>query len=221
MKREYVYKSFGRFWHWSQALLILFLAVTGFEIHGSFDFFGYEQAVRLHTTAAVSFLILIAFAMFWHLTTGEWRQYVPTRKHLRAQVEYYVIGIFRNAPHPIKKTVLSKLNPLQKLVYFALKILVLPVMAASGLLYMSFRYPLRHGLQFISIGGLENIAVFHTAGAFLLLSFTVAHLYLITTGRTVTSNLKAMITGYEDVEDGETPRSMEDEIHAQTNQEEK
>jgi hypothetical protein len=36
-------------------------------------------------------------------------------------------------------------------------------------------------------------------------AFFIAHLYLITTGRTVTSNLKAMITGYEELsnEDGE------------------
>jgi hypothetical protein len=32
-------------------------------------------------------------------------------------------------------------------------------------------------------------------------SFFIAHLYLGTTGRTVTSNLKAMITGYEELEE--------------------
>lgn len=200
MKREYVYRGFERFWHWTQAFLILFLALTGFEIHGSFRFFGFEQAVRYHSTAAISFLILIAFAVFWHFTTGEWKQYLPTRKHLRAQVEYYLIGIFRNVPHPTKKTVLSKLNPLQKLVYLALKLLVIPVMVVSGLLYMFFRYPHRHGYDIFNINGLENIAVFHTAGAFLLVAFVIAHVYLITTGHTATSNLKAMITGYEELE---------------------
>ena len=44
----YVYKGFERFWHWTQALLILFLALTGFEIHGSLAFLGFEQAVRYH-----------------------------------------------------------------------------------------------------------------------------------------------------------------------------
>jgi len=125
MKKEYVYRGFERFWHWTQAALIIFLGVTGFEIHGSIRFFGYDQAVRYHNTAAISFLVLIVFAIFWHFTTGEWRQYLPTRKNLRAQAEYYVFGIFRNAPHPTKKTVLSKLNPLQKLVYAGLKVLVI------------------------------------------------------------------------------------------------
>ncbi len=202
MRREYVYKSFERFWHWTQSILILLLVLTGFEIHGSFTFFGFDQAVRYHSTAAISFLILIAFAVFWHFVTGEWKQYLPTGRHLRAQAEYYLIGIFRGAPHPTRKTVLSKLNPLQKLVYFALKILVIPVMVVSGLLYMFFRYPHRHGYEIFNISGLEGIALFHTAGAFILVAFVIAHLYLITTGRTVTSNLKAMITGYEDLETG-------------------
>ena len=199
MKREYVYRGFERFWHWMQAALIVFLGVTGFEIHGAIRFFGYDQAVKYHNIAAISFLVLIAFAIFWHFTTGEWRQYLPTWKNLRAQAEYYVFGIFRNAPHPTKKTVLSKLNPLQKLVYAGLKALVIPVMVVSGLLYMFYRYPQRYEVLGLNVGGLEVIAVVHTIGAFFLISFFVAHLYLITTGRTVTSNLKAMITRYEDL----------------------
>ncbi len=199
MKKEYVYRAFERFWHWAQAALIIFLGVTGFEIHGSIRFFGYDQAVRYHNAAAMSFLTLIVFAIFWHFTTGEWRQYLPTWKNLRAQAEYYVFGIFRNAPHPTRKTVLSKLNPLQKLVYAGLKVLVIPVMVITGLLYMFYRYPQRYEVLSLNIGGLQLIATLHTIGAFFLVSFFIMHLYLITTGHTVTSNLKAMITGYEDL----------------------
>ena len=210
MKREYVYRSFERFWHWTQAALILFLAVTGFEIHGSLRFFGFDHAVHYHAFAAWSFLVLIVFAIFWHFTTGEWRQYVPTWKNLRAQADYYVFGIFRNAPHPTKKTVLSKLNPLQKLTYAGLKVLVIPVVVVSGLLYMFYRYPQRYEVLGLNVRGLGTIAVLHTAGAFLLVTFLVAHLYLMTTGHTVTSNLKAMITGYEDLDtDSSSPSRAE------------
>jgi len=200
MRREYVYKGFERYWHWTQALLILFLALTGFEIHGSLSFFGFEQAVAYHKAAAWALLVLIAFAIFWHLTTGEWRQYLPTRENLREQAEYYLVGIFRSAPHPTRKTALRKLNPLQKLVYLALKVLVIPVVVTSGLLYMFYRYPQRHGIAALNVKGLEAIAVLHTAGAFLLVAFLVGHVYLITTGQTLSSNLKAMITGWEDLE---------------------
>jgi len=194
------YSRFERFWHWTQAALILFLAATGFEIHGSFAFLGYEQAVRAHTVAAQALIVLIAFAIFWHLTTGEWRQYVPSTTLLRAQAEYYLIGIFRGAPHPSHKTRLNKLNPLQRIVYLSLKLLAFPLMVASGLLYLLYRYPQRHGIEALNVGGLQTIAVVHTACAFFLVAFVIAHVYLITTGTTVTSNLKAMLTGSEVIE---------------------
>ena len=205
MRREYVYKGFERFWHWTQALLILFLAMTGFEIHGSLGFFGFEQAVAYHTAAAWTLLVLIAFAIFWHLTTGEWRQYVPTLENLREQAEYYAVGIFRSAEHPTRKSALSKLNPLQRLVYLALKVLVIPVVVTSGLLYMFYRYPQRHAIEALDVEGLGAIAVLHTAGAFFLVAFLIGHVYLITTGHTLSSNLKAMITGWEDLEAEPTP----------------
>ncbi len=208
----YIYKGFERFWHWMQALLIFFLAFTGFEIHGVYHFFGFREAVRYHNVAAYMFIALIIFAIFWHLTTGEWKNYIPTLRNIKAQLDYYLFGIFRNAPHPTKKSVLSKLNPLQKITYFALKILVIPLSVSSGLLYMFFRYPTRYGIEEISIQNLKYIAVFHTLAAFFLVAFIIAHLYLITTGKTITSNLKAMLTGYEEFEDDKEQNVIESEI---------
>lgn len=200
-KLTYVYKGFERFWHWMQAILIFFLAFTGFEIHGSYTFFGFKNAVSYHSFAAYMLLGLIIFAVFWHLTTGEWKQYLPTLENIKVQVEYYLLGIFRNAPHPTKKTVLSKFNPLQKLTYFALKILLIPSVVISGLLYMFFRYPSHYEIAAINIKTLETIAIVHTAAAILLVVFIVTHLYLSTTGETILSNLKAMLTGYEELEE--------------------
>jgi thiosulfate reductase cytochrome b subunit len=202
-QKVYIYRAFERFWHWTQATLIFFLAFTGFEIHGTINFFGYQNAVKYHNIAAYAFIVLIIFAIFWHFATGEWKQYIPTMKNLKAQIFYYFFGIFSNSSHPTKKTVLSKLNPLQKLVYLGLKILVIPVMVVSGLLYMFYRYPQQGVIEGLNINSIEVIAIFHTAGAFILIAFLIVHLYLITTGETVTSNLKAMITGYEELESGE------------------
>lgn len=201
--KVYIYKTYELFWHWTQALLVFLLIFTGFEVHGSINFFGYEMAVKYHKIAAYAFIVLIAFTIFWHFATGEWKQYLPTKKNLKAQLNYYIFGIFRNEPHPTKKTTLSKLNPLQKIVYLGLKILVIPVLVISGLLYLFFRYPQKTGTGYLSITSLEPIAVIHTAGAYLLLAFVIAHLYLITTGTTITSNLKAMITGYEEIEEND------------------
>ena len=199
MKKEYVYRAFERFWHWTQAALIIFLGVTGFEIHGSIHFFGYDQAVRYHNIAAISFLVLIVFAIFWHFTTGEWRQYLPTWKNLRAQAEYYIFGIFRNAPHPDKK---NRSEQTQSTAEAGLCGTQGPRDSRDGhnrssVYVLSLSAAIR-GVS-LNIGGLQVVATLHTIGAFLLVSFFIAHLYLITTGNTVTSNLKAMITGYEDL----------------------
>jgi thiosulfate reductase cytochrome b subunit len=200
-KKVYVYQGFERFWHWNQSLLIFILALTGFEIHSSYTLFGFETAVDIHNKAAWGFIILIVFAIFWHFTTGEWKQYIPTTKNLRAQAEFYLFGIFRNAPHPTQKTLISKLNPLQRIVYLGLKVMVIPVMVISGLLFMFYRYPHGNQIEIITIDNLEIIALVHTLGAFAVMAFVIVHLYLITTGHTVTSNLKAMITGWEDLEE--------------------
>ncbi len=200
-KKVYIYKKYERFWHWSQAFLIFFLAITGFEVHGSFVLFGFESAVNLHNKAAWALIILIIFTIFWHFTTGEWRQYIPTAKNLKAQVNYYITGIFRNAPHPTRKSLISKLNPLQRLVYLGLKILFIPVMVFSGLLYMFYRYPQNGVIQSPGIADLSTIAYLHTLGAYIMLAFVLVHVYLITTGHTLTSNLQAMITGWEEIEE--------------------
>ncbi|MCX7835761.1 MAG: cytochrome b/b6 domain-containing protein [bacterium] len=199
--RIYIYRRFERFWHWMQALLVMLLMLTGFEVHGSYTFFGYENAVHYHQIFAIAYLILVVFAIFWHLVTGEWRQYLPTLQNIRAQLDYYLFGIFRNAPHPTRKTALSKLNPLQRIVYFGFKVLVIPVMGLSGILYLFYRYPQQYETLPFGFVGIKSIAYWHTAGAFVLVAFLIAHLYLITTGTTIFSNLKAMITGYEEVTD--------------------
>lgn len=208
MKKVYLYKKFERFWHWGQTLLVFILIFTGFDIHGTTSFIGFENAVMIHDISAWAFLVLIVFAIFWHLTTNEFRQYVPTIKNLKAQVNYYLVGIFAHAPHPTKKRTLSKLNPLQRITYFALKIILIPVMVITGFIYMYFNYP---NLPF-EMANLEIIALIHTMGAYLLLTFLIIHLYLITTGHTLTSNLNAMVTGWDMVEDDEVYEIMEEII---------
>lgn len=203
MKKVYIYKAYERFWHWSQAFLVFFLAFTGFEIHGSFVFFGYQNAVTYHNMAAIIFLVLIAFTIFWHFATGEWKQYKPTLKNIKVQIQYYITGIFKQAPHPTRKTELSKLNPLQKLVYFGLKVFLIPILSLSGLFYMFYRYQQNGQIKSLNIDGLGGIASIHTLAALLMIAFVIVHLYLITTGTSVFSNLKAMLTGYEELEDEE------------------
>ena len=201
MKKVFIYQKFERFWHWSQATLIMFLALTGFEVHGTISVFGFEQAVRFHRFSAYALLLLIAFAIFWHLTTGEWRQYIPSTRKLKSQIKYYVSGIFKGEKHPTHRTELSKLNPLQKIVYFGFKVVLIPIVVITGILYLNYKTIDANNIIVISEIPLDVLAIIHTFGAFLLVSFLIVHVYMTTTGDTPTSNIKAMITGYEEIED--------------------
>jgi thiosulfate reductase cytochrome b subunit len=198
MTRVVLYKRFERFWHWTQALLIIGLLITGLEVHGSYRIMGYASAVDLHNILALALIVLIVFAVFWHFTTGEWKQYVPTRKFLREMAGFYLTGIFRGAPHPVRKSRTAKLNPLQRLAYLGFKLLIIPVQVTSGLIYFFYPELTAHGWPAWT---LKAAATTHVLGAFLLLAFLVSHVYLTTTGHTPLTNIKAMIFGWELMEE--------------------
>ncbi len=198
VNRIYLYKRYERFWHWSQALLVISMLVTGFEVHGSFTLFGFGQAVNLHTIFAWTLLTLWAFTIFWQFTTGEWRQYIPTLKKVDAMVRYYAFGIFRHAPNPFHKTAEKKHNPLQRLAYLALLSMLSPVIWGSGLFYLFYSQWKGWGVD--AWLSLEAVALIHTAGAFMMLVFFIAHVYLTTTGHTPTAHIKTMITGWEEAD---------------------
>jgi len=201
MSRVYIFKRFERFWHWSQAVLIILMLITGFEVHGSFAALGWQKAANLHTMAAWALITLWAFAIFWHFTTGEWKQYIPTTEKVVAVMRYYAFGIFDpKAHHPFRTTQLTKHNPLQRLAYLFVKLFISPLIWISGLLYLYY-----HDLGAYGIGNQDGvqlgaIAVAHTLAAFLMLIFLIVHVYFATTGHTPLAHIKAMITGWEDLE---------------------
>jgi thiosulfate reductase cytochrome b subunit len=161
VKRVFVYKRFERFWHWAQTILVVLLALTGFQVRfPRWGLWEFEEAVEVHSGLAIAFLVLSAFAVFWYFTTGEWKR--PAR-----------------------------FSPLQRWVYRGLNLILIPALVISGILYAS-RPPWVD---------LKTVAFVHVAAAYVMVSFLIGHVYLATTGRTPWSNIKAMITGWEDVEE--------------------
>jgi len=146
---------------------------------------------------------LLVFAIFWHLVTGAWKQYIPTTKKLAEQIRVKSIGMFKGEKHPTNKTEVKKLNPLQRLVYLGFKLVLVPITIISGIVYMFHKTLDRNEVVVIRDISLESVAFWHTLGAILLMVFLVIHVYMTTTGHTPTSNIRAMVTGYEDLEDEE------------------
>jgi thiosulfate reductase cytochrome b subunit len=197
MAQAVVFTRFERFWHWTQALLVLGLMGTGFTVHGTLGLMKWGRAADLHLTLAWALMGLWVFAIFWHVTTGQWRHYVPTADKLVEVLRYYTVGIFQpGAHHPYKKTVAAKHNPLQRLAYLFFKLMISPALWVSGLLYMYYNDWARLGLGGLPLG---LVAFVHTAAAFLMLVFFIAHVYMATTGKPWTDYIASMITGKAEV----------------------
>lgn len=197
----YLYTRYERFWHWLQALLIILLLLTGFEVHGQYTLFGFHTAVTVHNFLGLSWLVAFAFFVFWIFTTGEWKQYIPTTKKMFSVIRYYSYGIFRGETHPVPKRKEAKHNPLQRLTYLSLAAFLLPFQMITGFLYWGYNSWLDWGLAGLS---LKVLAVLHTFGAFSILMFLVIHVYMTTTGHRLFAHIKAMITGWEEVSE-DTP----------------
>ncbi|MFA9389866.1 MAG: cytochrome b/b6 domain-containing protein [Prolixibacteraceae bacterium] len=195
MEKIKIYGNYERYWHWAQFGAIATLVLTGFEIHSSYTFFGYERAVNIHNIAGWGYAVLLVFTLFWMIVSGMYRQFLPTSKQFNEQLRFYTIGIMKKEKHPIKKTPENKLNPIQRLTYFGLVWFLLPVQVISGFMYLYIK-TLK---EIFGIQTIEWIALFHTLMAFSVIAFIIIHLYMITTGHTLTAYLEGMITGKEEV----------------------
>lgn len=192
-----IFSGFERFWHWTQMLLIMSLLITGFGLHGLHGLLSFENAVTLHTGAALALLLLWAFSVFWLFTTRTWRHFIPTITGMWGVLRYYAYGIFRGERHPYLKAYWRKHNPLQALAYLMLKIVLFPAIWISGLAYL-FYFAWRDIPN--APAWLEGIALVHTAAAFAILTFVFIHVYMLTTGHSFREHLMPMITGFDEVD---------------------
>ncbi|MFP4035879.1 MAG: cytochrome b/b6 domain-containing protein [Desulfovermiculus sp.] len=208
-QKIYLYTRFERFWHWAQALLIIILIITGFEIHSTYTLLGFETAFTVHNFCAWTWLVLYIFIVFWMLTTSEWKQYIPTFKKLFQVMWYYAVGIFQGKPHPVPKTKGAKHNPLQRLTYLGIVTFLVPFQIITGFLYYYYNQWPQLGLDW----QLSTVAYLHTAGGFAFLAFLIVHTYMTTTGHTVMAHIKAMFTGVEEVVETETVQDWEVKQH--------
>jgi len=210
--KEYIYDAYERLWHWMQAASILILIATGLIIHKPhiFGMFSFSYIVQVHNVMGFILMINAGMALFYNLATGEIKQYIPEPKGFIGrsidQAMYYSKGIFEGKPHPVEKSHDHKLNPLQQITYLAILNLLLPAQIITGILiWGAQRWPEVAQL----FGGLPFLAPAHTLIAWAFATFIVMHIYLTTTGHTATAGIKAMIEGWDEVEDAPGSSSKE------------
>lgn len=198
--RVELYSLYERIWHWLQAGSIVALSLTGFEIHapGTLHVFGFAAASRLHEALALFTIANGFLSLFYHVTTGAIRQFVPEPKDILSmgvvQLRYYLYGIFRGEKHPFVRQPGHKLNLLQQVTYLAILNVLLPLQLVTGILmWRAGTWPRLTQ----ALGGLGAIATVHVAVAWLFVAFVIMHVYLTTTGHTPLAHIRAMIIGHE------------------------
>lgn len=204
VKSVYMYSVYERFWHWLQTIAIVLLLFTGLIIHrpDMFGLFSFRYVVVVHNVLAALLVINAGLSLFYHLASGEIRQYLPRPygffDQAILQVKYYLRDIFKGGRHPFEKTPQKKLNPLQQATYFAILNVLLPLQIVTGALIWGVqRWPEIAGW----LGGLPFLAPFHSLIAWLFAAFIVAHVYLTTTGHEPLAGIRAMMYGWDEVED--------------------
>jgi thiosulfate reductase cytochrome b subunit len=199
-----LYPLWLRIWHWINALLFLILVASGISLH----FAGPEMSFLIPFGTArslhnVSGLLLaggyVAY-LIYNVRSNNIRHYIPVWKGLFdrmiVQSLYYGVGIFKGAHHPIPPTEKQKFNPLQQLTYLAVMYGALPALILTGILLL---VPELAPDQVLGMGGVWPVAIAHYLIGVGLAAFLISHVYIITTGETLSHNLKKMFHGLEEV----------------------
>lgn len=199
--RIYLHPLTERGWHWAHALAVIVLAITGVQIHwaGQVNWFPLKTAMNIHNFFGTMLVLDFLLWLFYNLFSKRIKHYIPTKFDLTSgaliQGKFYGIGIFQGKPHPFAPTEDNKFNPMQKISYFGLMAFLVPLLLATGILYM---FPVRFAGIIQDIGGMTVLGLAHTAIAFIIVSFVIVHIYLTTTGHTIFEEIMTMITGWKE-----------------------
>jgi len=206
MTKLYVNPLPVRIWHWTNAIGFVLLILTGLQIRyvGQLDLLSFRTAVVAHNWIG---FVLIANFFIWlgfYLFTDKIKVYHPELspvKYFKAsfrQMQYYGYGIFRGDPNPHHVGIYRKFNALQSMMYQIIMMLVVPLQFATGVLLWDVA---RFGTVVERLGGVRVVDTVHVLLFIFFCGFIIVHVYLASLGHTPTAHFKAMLTGYEDVDE--------------------
>jgi thiosulfate reductase cytochrome b subunit len=206
MKKIYIHPLPVRIWHWINAFGFVFMIVTGLQLRYP-EFLAltsFKRAVELHNIMG---FILIANYFIWlsfYLLSDKIKIYhteLNPKKYYEdsiRQIAYYSMGIFKGEPNPHHTDAYHKFNPMQKMAYQVIMLLVVPVQFATGLFLWDVQ---RFGGAIAVFGGVRVVDTVHVLCFIFFSSFLFVHFYLATLGHTPSAHFKAMFTGYEEMEE--------------------
>jgi thiosulfate reductase cytochrome b subunit len=206
MKRVYVNPLPVRLWHWTNAVCFIVLILTGVQIRylDLFDVLSFRTAVVVHNW--VGFVLIGNFFVWlgYYLFSSRNMSYHPEFNILKlardafSQMRYYGWGMFRGEPNPHHIDPYRKFNALQRMLYQMLMFFLLPLQFATGILLWDVQ---RFAAVVDALGGVRVVDTVHVLVFIFFVFFIFFHPYLTTLGHTPGAHIKAMVTGYEEVEE--------------------
>ena len=207
MTRLYIHPLPVRIWHWINAIGFVVLILTGLAIRyaevirvGSF-----ATTVSVHNWAGFALVANYFVWLCFYLFTDKITVYHPEldpKKYYRdtlRQALYYGYGIFKGRPNPHHVSAYRKFNALQSTMYQIIMIVLVPLQFYTGLLLWDSG---RFAGSVELFGGIRVVASVHVVLFIFFFAFIFGHVYLASLGHTAGAHFKAMITGYEEVEEG-------------------
>jgi thiosulfate reductase cytochrome b subunit len=206
MSKVYVNPLPVRFWHWVNAALFIVLVVTGVQIRylDLFDFMSFRSAVAVHNWVGFALIANFFIWLVYYLFSSRNQSYHPELNIVKlwnasfAQMKYYGWGMFQGEHNPHRIDPYRKFNPLQRTLYQILMLFLLPLQFATGILM----WDIKRFQGFIDlVGGVRVVSTLHVLIFIFFVFYLFFHPYLSTLGHTPMAHIKAMVTGYEDVEE--------------------
>lgn len=206
MHRIYVHPLPVRIWHWINALGFIALILSGAQIRYSdlVALMPFKLAVQLHNWVGFALIGNYFIWLLFYLFTDKIKVYHPElnpakyyRDSLR-QAAFYGYGIFKGQPNPHHVSAYRKFNALQSITYQIIMILLVPLQFYTGLLLWDVN---GFAGSIELFGGVRVVSTVHVLLFIFFCAFIFIHPYLASLGHTPSAHFKAMLTGYEEVEE--------------------
>ena len=206
MEKLYIHPWPVRLWHWTNAFGFVLLIATGLQIRylDLFQLIPFRTAVVAHNWIGFALIANFFVWLGYYLSSDKIKVYHPElspKKYFQAsfrQMQFYGYGIFRGEPNPHHPNAYKKFNALQSMLYQIIMMLLVPVMFFTGLLLWDVG---RFSSIVDALGGVRVVDTVHVLLFIVFCGFMIVHVYLASLGHTASAHFKAMITGYEEVED--------------------
>ncbi|GAB3663201.1 cytochrome b/b6 domain-containing protein [Ramlibacter alkalitolerans] len=206
MSKVYVHPLPVRIWHWANVILFIGLVVTGVQVRylDLVDLMPFQTAVMLHNWVGFALIANFFVWLLFYLFSERNQAYHPELNIVKLanasfeQAKYYGWGMFRGEHNPHRIDPYHKFNPLQRTLYQILMLFLLPMQFATGLLMWDIK---RFSAVIEMVGGLRVVSTVHVLIFIFFVFYLFFHPYLATLGHTPTAHIRAMVTGFEDVED--------------------